>query len=42
MNHLKATLCQWTSKILPVLPTLLALAALGLFLAGCGDHRRHH
>ncbi|MCY2930052.1 MAG: hypothetical protein NTV86_11270 [Planctomycetota bacterium] len=43
MTHIKATLLRWTGKILPALPLLLTLAALGLFLAGCGsDHHRHH
>ena len=38
MTRIKMTIC----RILPLLPMLLTLAALGLFLAGCGDHRRHH
>ena len=44
MTDIKMTLRRWTGKILPILPILLTLAALGLFLAGCGggDHHRPH
>ena len=43
MTHIKTTFCRWTGKILPILPMLLTLVALGLFLAGCGgEHHRHH